>query len=161
MKIYIERRAVAQDTLSIHINVANSAIRRDIYQAPQRFADRHHRRLIQIDQDKVGFRTRRQAADIVAPQCSGTAACRSVEDVQSFQIIDGLRYRARVIGGAPHLFQKIMRISVGPDSQVHTGPYIGAESSQRDAAAQEDGRAMRDRGAGLRQEIEILSRRPM
>ena len=62
--------------------------------------------------------------------------------------------------GQPHFIQHIMRIGIRADPHIHAISHVAPQITQSDAAARKNSRAMRNRGAGFRQPLQIGFRVP-
>ena len=62
--------------------------------------------------------------------------------------------------GEAHFIQHIMRIGIRADPHIHAIADIAPQITQSDAAARKNSRAMRNRGAGFRQPLQISFRMP-
>ena len=77
-----EHALVGNDALPVDVDITHRPIGRDVEQASERLAHRHHRWVLDVDQDEVGLGADLEAADIIAQQGAGAAQGAGVEDVE-------------------------------------------------------------------------------
>ena len=109
-----------------------------------------------VDQREVGLAARRQASEVGPAQHLGAADRGRLESVprRAHLVVHG--DGAGEVADQPHLIEHVVREGVGADADRDARIHVASDRVHHHAAPREDGRAVRDRGAGVAQPLEVV-----
>lgn len=122
-----ERLAVAHDLLAADEHMPDRPLAGCIEQAADRIVKRLHRRVLDVDHEKIGSGARRRPSEIIAAKRAGAADRGGREDIGCTDRVRLAHGHSRQDRGGTQLLDEIMQKGVGADPEIDLGGTISPE----------------------------------